>query len=309
MQNKKPYLLLAPSFILIILLFVGSLLNGLLESKSIKYYKEVLKFDEFWDSFVVTLRVSVVSTVLAVVIGMSIIFIIYLFQIDMDKKTSLLIQRLFQIPMIFPYIVSAYMMFLLFTQGGFFSRILFNTGLITEMTDFPVMVNDRWGIGIIVSYVWKTSPFVVLMVYPALTNIESGWIDVKQVFHASKWNFFKEIVFPMTKDTLVVTGYIIFCYTFLSFEIPYILGTTYPKTLSVYSYNIYSTGSLIDRPKAFVINILSVVFIFMIAVIYKSVIRIIVGRRTSKRDKSVREKTKYNSVDLVEGGNFSEENI
>lgn len=271
MQNKKPYLLLAPSFILITILFFGSLLNGVLESKSIKYYKEVLKSDEFWDSFVVTLRVSLASTILAVLIGMSIVFVIYLFQMKKENKTAQFIQRIFQIPMVFPYLVSAYMIFLIFTRGGLLSRIFYKLHLISSMTDFPVMVNDKWGIGIILSYVWKTSPFVVLMVYPVIAKIESGWIDVCSVFKVDKWSFFKEIIFPMARDVLAFTSYIIFSYTFLSFEIPYILGVTYPKTLSVYSYNIYTTGNLADRPKAFVINIVSLLFIFSVIFVYKTI--------------------------------------
>lgn len=302
MQNKKPYLLIAPSTILITILFVGSLLNGLLESKSIEYYKEVLKSDQFWDSFVVTLRVSTVSTVIAVIIGMGIVFIIYSLQMDMDKKTALILQRFFQIPMVFPYLVSAYMIFLLFTQGGFFSRMLFGIGIIKDMTDFPVLVNDKWGIGIILSYIWKTSPFVVIMVYPVLTKIESGWIDVREVFDMSKWNFFKKVVFPMTTGVLSVTSYIIFSYTFLSFEIPYILGTTYPKTLSVYSYTIYTTGNLIDRPKAFVVNTLSFGFIMLVGVIYK-----IVSRMAKKRNTS--NEYKYDLEEVRKGGIFSEKNL
>ncbi len=31
---------------------------------------------------------------------------------------------------------------------------------------------DKWGIGIIITYVWKEIPFIILVIYAVLTNID-----------------------------------------------------------------------------------------------------------------------------------------
>ena len=41
-------------------------------------------------------------------------------------------------------------------------------GLIQAPADFPLLVNDRWSIGIILTYVWKEIPFITLMLLAVL---------------------------------------------------------------------------------------------------------------------------------------------
>lgn len=278
-KKNKPYILVLPSLIIVTILFFGGLFSGLLQSLgltsigdvsrfSFLSYKELFKSNEFWSSFLLTLKISTISTVISGVLGMFIILCLFIIRSSEKGSKALVFQRFFQIPMLFPYLVAAYIVFLMFTQSGWVSRILFNIGIIKDMNSFPILINDEFGWGIIISYVWKTSPFVVLMLYPVIFRVENAWIEVGRVFGANRLKFFKEVVLLLLISPWKMSCFIIFAYTFSAFEIPFLLGVTYPKTLSVYSYEMYVYGYLADRPKALAVNIILLLVIAIFGLIF-----------------------------------------
>ncbi|WP_207753480.1 ABC transporter permease [Sporosalibacterium faouarense] len=279
MQNRKPYLLILPSLLATVFLFIGGILYGIFESigfsplvgekqVTLKYYLEIFNSDDFWQAFFTTIRIASLSTIFSVILGVLIIYFLYIMKVNKKNQSAILAQRLFQVPMLFPYLVFSYIVYIIFSSTGWCSRILYGLGIIDSMDNFPIMINDRFGWGIIIAYVWKTSPFVVLMLYPVLLKVPLSLIDAAKVFGANKFTAFKEVVFPLLISPLKLSAFIVFSYSFLAFEVPYILGVTYPKTLSVYSYLTYTTGNLSERPKAMAINIASTFCVIVIGLIF-----------------------------------------
>ncbi|MTI48765.1 MAG: ABC transporter permease subunit [Firmicutes bacterium] len=279
LQNRKPYLLILPSLLATVFLFIGGILYGIFESigfsplvgekqVTLKYYLEIFNSDDFWQAFFTTIRIASLSTIFSVILGVLIIYFLYIMKVNKKNQSAILAQRLFQVPMLFPYLVFSYIVYIIFSSTGWCSRILYGLGIIDSMDDFPIMINDRFGWGIIIAYVWKTSPFVVLMLYPVLLKVPLSLIDAAKVFGANKFTAFKEVVFPLLISPLKLSAFIVFSYSFLAFEVPYILGVTYPKTLSVYSYLTYTTGNLSERPKAMAINIASTFCVIVIGLIF-----------------------------------------
>ncbi len=279
LQNRKPYLLILPSLLATVFLFIGGILYGIFESigfsplvgekqVTLKYYLEIFNSDDFWQAFFTTIRIASLSTIFSVILGVLIIYFLYIMKVNKKNQSAILAQRLFQVPMLFPYLVFSYIVYIIFSSTGWCSRILYGLGIIDSMDNFPIMINDRFGWGIIIAYVWKTSPFVVLMLYPVLLKVPLSLIDAAKVFGANKFTAFKEVVFPLLISPLKLSAFIVFSYSFLAFEVPYILGVTYPKTLSVYSYLTYTTGNLSERPKAMAINIASTFCVIVIGLIF-----------------------------------------
>jgi putative spermidine/putrescine transport system permease protein len=261
------------------ILFFAGLVEGFIQSLgltsiydvsqiSFKHYEELLKSSEFWDCFFLTIKISIISTLISVFLGLFIIFLLFIIKTSKYSRFTLVIKNFFQIPMLFPYLVSGYIIFMIFTQSGWISSILFNMGIIEKITDFPVIINDEFGFGIIIAYIWKTSPFVVLMLFSVVLKVESSWVELGYMLGASRFNFFKEVIFPLLISPLKISSFIIFTYTFADFEIPFLLGVTYPKMISVYSYQIYMNGNLIDRPKALAINVLTIIIILSIGAVF-----------------------------------------
>jgi putative spermidine/putrescine transport system permease protein len=247
------------------LLFIGGLVEGL--GESIGYsgtgqpcctfiaYREMLGSADFWKSLALTLRVSILSTIAAGFLGVWIAVSLFMLR---RTKTYQLWQRWFQLPMMVPHLAGAYLMALLLMQSGWLSRIFFHLGWINEIHDFPVLINDRFGWGIVLAYAWKEAPFIALMLYPVLMRIHDSWLEVARVFGAGRFHFIKEILLPLFMPAWISSAFIVFAFTFSAFEVPFLLGVTYPKMLPVLSYDLYTSGGLARRPDALAVNIILV---------------------------------------------------
>lgn len=280
-QKNKPFWLVLPATVVIGVLFVGGLVEGLVQSLgffpaadqysfTLKAYRELLQSSDFWSSLVLTLRVSFLSTLSAGIVGMFVAVCLYMIGAGKKFRRSVFWYKVFQLPLVVPHLVAAYLVMLLFMQSGWFSRILYVLGLSTGMGSFPILTNDPFGWGIIFTYTWKEAPFIALMVYPVLLRIHSSWLEVARVFGANRWKSFLEILLPLIMPAWVSSAFIVFAFTFSAFEVPYVLGVTYPAMLPVLSYNLYTSGQLVHRPDALAINvILSLITAILGAIAYR----------------------------------------
>lgn len=258
--RTKGYLLVAPAVLLITLLFLGGLIDGLLKSfgyfpaiqqtsLSLDAYHTLIESSRFGVSLWITFRMALISTGLSILLGVSFALAIYYGK----AKVSARFVRFFQLPLTIPHLAAGYFMILLFSQTGFLSRILYAIGWIEGYENFPVLTNDRLGIGMILTYVWKEAPFVALLVYPVLARVGTSWQETARLYGASGWQFVRSVLLPAMRPAIVMAGLIVFVFTFTTFEVPYLLGVTYPATLPVYAYQLYTSGDFASRPEALAI--------------------------------------------------------
>ena len=64
--------------------------------------------------------------------------------------------RIVQIPIIVPHVVVALFIVNILSQNGILARILANAGLITDQQQFPMLIYDRYGLGVILAYLWNS---------------------------------------------------------------------------------------------------------------------------------------------------------
>lgn len=247
------------------ILFFGGLLEGLAHSLgyfpaagqldfSARAYHKLLSSKDFWLSLWLTLRISLLATLFSGILGMG-ISLFFLRNQQRKSRISLWLQGLMNLPLVIPHFVGAYIIVLLFMQSGYLARILYGFGLIQQFEAFPVLTNDPRGWGIILAYTWKEAPFIALMIYPVLKNIYSNWLEVAKVYGAKPWQFFIEVVVPLLLPAWTSSCFIVFAFTFSAFEVPYLLGVTYPQMLPVLSYTLYTNGGWERMPEAMAINV------------------------------------------------------
>ncbi|MEF9951033.1 MAG: ABC transporter permease subunit [Clostridium sp.] len=218
---------------------------------SLDAYKSLFISSEFLESLWLSFRVAIISTLISGIIGLFIIKIVFV----LGKSTlSGIIKKVVEIPLLVPHIASAYLIGLLLMKSGWISSISYNLGLIGSIEEFPSLTNNINSISIIITYIWKEVPFIVLMILPLVNRIESSWLDIGRVYGCNRSRFFKEVIQPLIYPTWISSMLIVFAFTFSDFEVPYLLGVTYPKFLSVYAYDIYINGELDDRNIALAAN-------------------------------------------------------
>lgn len=276
-MNCKPYLYLAPALIVLTVFFLGGLVFAMLQSFgyfpilglnsfTLDYYIQVLKQGEFISSLGYTFYIAFVSTVLSTIIA------IYLanYMINLKQKNTA-IDFMYKLPIAVPHIVATLMIVFLLAQGGFLARILINTKLISEPSQFIPLFYSKNAIGIILIYMWKEIPFITLMIYVVMKNIHGHLGEVATVLKASPRQTFFHVILPLSMPSIISASAIVFAFSFGAFEIPFLLGVTYPKTLSVWAYYSYISPNLLNRPVAMVITIiLTLICIIFVGLYYLS---------------------------------------
>jgi len=259
LKSPKAYLYLLPAF-LVTALFLLGLISGFNESTigknntfSLDAYKNIFTKLYYKESLVLTIQSAVLSTMGSLLIGLFIIFLLYMIQ---HNRQSRIFQRLSQSPMIIPYIAAGYLFILLIGEHGWISAIMTQTGLIASQDQWPSIIYTKNASGIIITYIWKATPFVVMMLYPLILRVDEGWISMSRILGATRQRAFFLLVLPLLIPTLLICGLLIFAYVFSAFEIPYLLGVTHPKLLAVEAFELYSKGSPVLRPEAFALGII-----------------------------------------------------
>lgn len=254
--------MLAPMLVIILGVFASGLVMGFLQSLghfsaigmkefTLKYYKEVLTDKTFISSLKFSLYISFVSSIMAVILG-----VLLAYSILQSKHRKGIEEIIYKLPIIVPHSVAALLVYNVLAQSGILSRVLFNIGILADQTQFPSLIFDKGGIGIITAYLWKEIPFIAMVVYSVLSNINDKLAQAALNLGANRRQVFWKILLPLIMPSILSSFIIIFAFSFGAFEVPYLLGPTTPKTLPVKAYIEYTNPDLTHRPYTMVINMI-----------------------------------------------------
>ncbi len=158
-------------------------------------YKTVLTAPLWWQSVFNTAFITIVSVTIELVIGMVIALVMYRAIFGRGVvRTSVLI----------PYgiitVVAAFAWFYAFDPAsGFVNGLPF-------VPDDKAWFGDRWSAMavIIAAEVWKTTPFIALLLLAGMTTIDEGLYEAAKVDGATAWQRFWRITLPLMKPAILV---------------------------------------------------------------------------------------------------------
>lgn len=257
-KTSPVMVLILPAMIILLLLFVGGFLFGILQSFgyfsviasgdhkiSFDAYRAVFQNPNVRAGLFLTFRVAFISTFLATIFA----FVISLMIVRTKRFQSFWIAiTQFNIPI--PHTVAAVSILFTFSQSGILSRFSNHLGLTKGTSDFPVITNDKFGFAIILSYLWKEIPFLCILILSALRGTVTYLDETAKTLGASYRHRLSKIVLPYIFPSILSGTIIVFAFSFGSYEVPYILGQTYPSTVSVVAYQLYTNRDLNNRPLA-----------------------------------------------------------
>lgn len=272
-RKSAPYILLIPQGILTFLFIIG-LVTGIAQSlgvipafgltkPTIKYYKEVLMRPDMMQSVLYSIRIAFLSASLAMVGG-----VLFCAVLVMRKKTKGAIMKIIQLPIIVPHVMVALFVINIFAQNGLLARLGYALGFLKEQQQFPIIVYNPNGLGIILAYLWKEIPFIIYFVIALMANINGSLGEAAVNLGAGKWKAFWKVTLPLCSRTIWSGFLIIFVFALGAYELPLLLGTTVPKALPVLAYQQYTHPDLLNRPYAMALNGIIIVLSLISAVIY-----------------------------------------
>jgi len=278
-QRWRVPIMLAPTLLIVVVLFGGGLLYGLLQSLgwqpmigrtqlSLQAYANLLTrgdyAQQFWPGLLLTAWTSLASTALAALLALVAALAIR----GMGRRRRLSVFLLqFNLPI--PHIVAAIGVLFLLSQSGLLSRLGAQIGLIERPADFPILVRDRFGIGIILAYVWKELPFIGVIVLAVLESLGEDYEESARTLGANAWQRFRYVTLPLIAPALLSSAMIVFAFVFGAYQVPEILGVRYPRALPVLALRFFLNPDLSARSEAMALSVIITLIVVVIAAIYR----------------------------------------
>lgn len=214
-----------------------------------------------------TLRVGLVSTVLAATLGLA---------------TALVVRRagralpglrlVLQGVLATPHLVGALGIALLLSPSGVLSRLAAALGLVDSSRGFPALTQDAFGWGIIAEYAWKETPFLALVALASLSRLD-GLEQVARTLGAGPWQRLRHVTVPLVATPLAAGALLVLAFAMGSYEVPVLLGRPYPAALPVVALDAYRDVDLSSRPEAMVVALLVAALTLAVAGLYALLVR------------------------------------
>jgi multiple sugar transport system permease protein len=225
----------------------------------IKMFQDARFLNSLWN----TIYFTVLSVLLEFLIGLGVALLM-----NAKFKGRGFMRAAMLIPWAVPTVISSQMWRWMYNDNyGVISNLFYNLGILEEGT--PILADPSLAMNAIVSVdVWKTTPFVALLLLAGLQTIPSQLYEAARIDGASKWRQFTSITLPILKPTIAVTLIFRTLDALRVFDIVYIMtpGNQDTETLSVYNRsllmdNIFSPRGLFGYGSA-----LSVIIFLLIGV-------------------------------------------
>ena len=235
------FLLVLPALAVVLALFVYPLSLSVISAFTTKAgeatFDNFAKTAELYrDDIIFTFVIVVVSTAF---IGMTSAAIGGYLVLGENPRAVAALKWLYRWPLFIPFIVAAQCMRTFLAKNGIMNNTFDTLGII-DVHNAVGLLDWR---GIIVTFVWKQTPFVALLVAGAMASLDRATIEAARNLGASRLRILIEIVLPQVSSAMVV-GLILSFVTMLSvLSVPIMISGGAPTMITVdmaFRINSYS---------------------------------------------------------------------
>ena len=233
----------------------GSLRSGFTISK----WTETLSSQEVVTSFLFSLYIATCSMILAVAMAMLLICFLR------REIRSRWFSTFNYFPLAIPAIVAAFCSFQLFSKAGLLSRLFYRSGWIATVQEFPDLIQDPFGIGIITTHVMMAFPFFAILFrnFSESENLDE-LVQLARTLGASSVQAEWKITVPILLRRALPTLVVYFIFVLGSYEIPLLLGRQAPQMVSVLIIRKLQRFNLMDMPTAYAVAFL---YLFIVSLV------------------------------------------
>ena len=272
-ERKLAWLLCAPAVIAMLLVTayrIGYAIGHTLQEVDLRFpdeggfvgldnYATVLGSDLWWQGLFNTVFITVVSVAIELVLGMIIALVMY---------RAIFGRALVRTSVLIPYgivtVVAAFAWFFAFDPtSGFVNQLFF-------VPDDKAWFGDRWSAlsVIIAAEVWKTTPFIALLLLAGLTTIDEGLYEAAKVDGATAWQRFWRITLPLMKPAILVALLFRTLDAFRVFDSIFVMtgGGQDTESVSIIGYN--QLISRVNLGLGSAVSVLIFLLVLVIAFIY-----------------------------------------
>ena len=247
-ERKLGWLLAGPAFIIMLLVTLYPIVQALYDSlfsfrltapgdKEFVFlgnYATVFSDSLFWQDLGVTLLITVVTVLVELVLGLALALVMH----SAIKATRGLLRTAILVPYGFITVVSAFAWFYAFniTTGYVNNWFDWVPGIGPEFNWFA----NTWSalFVIMLSEIWKTTPFISLLLLSGLAQVPSEFTEAAKVDGATWWQRMTRVILPNMKAAIMVAVVFRALDAFRIFDNVFIMtqGQYGTETLSLLAY-------------------------------------------------------------------------
>jgi putative spermidine/putrescine transport system permease protein len=221
------WLLILPALLLLLVFYIGPIVQVLAISVTepepgLGNYERILTSESVQRVMLTTLRICLITTVLALLLGYGIAYAITL--ASPRAKGWWILAVL--VPLWISVLVRAFAWVTLLRRQGLVNNTLMNAGVITE--PLPLVWNE---FGIIVGMVHYMVPFAVLPMLASMREIDPRLLAAARGLGATRGQVFRQVFLPLSKPGILAACVLVFIFSLGFYITPAILGGG--KTLMV----------------------------------------------------------------------------
>jgi len=234
-------LLVLPALAVVLALFVYPLSLSVISAFTTKTGEATLDnfaktAELYWDDIIFTFVIVAISTAF---IGATSAAIGGYLVLGENPRAVAALKWLYRWPLFIPFIVAAQCMRTFLAKNGIMNNTFDTLGII-DVHNAVGLLDWR---GIIVTFVWKQTPFVALLVAGAMASLDRATIEAARNLGAGRLRILIEIVLPQVSSAMVV-GLILSFVTMLSvLSVPIMISGGAPTMITVdmaFRINSYS---------------------------------------------------------------------
>ncbi len=225
---------LVPLLIIFVVSFGSKDATGhvVLTDPGLRNYIEATK-PEFLPAFANSLRYSLLTTILSLVIGYPIAYWIS----RHGGRHKILLLILVMLPFWTSYLIRTYAWMIILRDNGVANSVLMGLGLIGDPipflnTDFSVILGMTYGF----------LPFAILPLFVSIDRLDDNLVQASRDLYASSRGAFLHVILPLTMPGIVAAAVLTFIPAMGDYVTPDLLGGAQTSTIAKVVQVLFTTG-------------------------------------------------------------------
>jgi ABC-type sugar transport system permease subunit len=222
-------------------------------------YGEILADRRFWEALGHTTLFTAASVTLEILLGLALAL-----AMNRAFRGRGLVRAAVLVPWAIPTVVAALLWRFLFDSQA---------GIVNALLAEPIVWFNRaataW-VPVILADVWKTTPFVALLLLAGLQNIDPAIYEAAEVDGAGAWRRLRSVTLPLLKPALLVALIFRTLDAFRVFDLVYVLTGGGPGTatepIALYTFNTFFANLRFGYGAA--LSVIVFLITFLLAMLY-----------------------------------------
>ncbi len=180
-----------------------------------------------------------IVSISATLIGLAAIAIGGYLTLGENPRAVAVLRWLYRWPLFIPFIVAGQLMRTFLAKNGLMNNMLVGAGLLDPLQTASLL---DWR-GIVITFVWKQTPFVALLMAGAMASLDRATIEAARNLGAGRIRILIGIILPQVRQTLVVGLILSFVIMMSVLSVPMMINAQSPTMLTVdMAFRINSYG-------------------------------------------------------------------